>query len=135
MAVDDVKKFYEAMSKDKEMQQKFMDIFQKYQESPMDEGRAVEIMNQEVLPLAQHMGYSFSMDDLKAYGEKMMQKYGNCELSEEEMQSVAGGAILGVDFFCIIGGGGSGVVCVFLGLNDWVGTQKPKFCFLVGLGD
>ena len=129
MSVENVKKFYEALSQDESLKQKFVELSQKYQGQPMSEAKVTSLMEQEALPLAQQMGYSFTMDDLKSYGEEMQQAGMNRELCDEDMQAVAGGS-----FLCVIGGGGGGVVCVFLGFNDWVGTQDPKFCFLTGFG-
>ena len=126
MSIENVKKFYEVLAQDKEMQQKFTDLNQKYQGQQMDEAKGMSIFEQEALPLARQMGYSFSMDDWKAYGEEMKQANMNSELSEEEMQAVTGGM-----YFCIVGGGGDGVVCVFVGWN----TGNPSKILCVAIGD
>ena len=53
------------------------------------------------------------MDELKEYGEEMKQAKMNCELSEEEMQAVAGGANTGgLAMFCFLIGAGGGGACV-----------------------
>jgi len=91
MSVENVKKFYEAVSQDEAMKQKFVKLSQKYQGQPMDEAKAYTIMEQEGLPMAKQMGYSFSMDDLKAYGEELKQADMKRELNDEEMQAVTGG--------------------------------------------
>ena len=124
MSVENVKKFYEAVSKDEVLKQKFVELSQKYQGEAMDEAKGMAIFEQEALPLAAQMGYSFSMDDLNAYEVEMQQAKMGCEMSDEELQAVAGG------FACIIGGGGEGVVCVFIG-SDAAGG---RFCFLWGWG-
>ena len=72
------------------------------------------------------MGYSFSMDDLKAYGEEMQQAKMNCELCDEELQAVSGGL-----FVCVFGGGGDNVVCVLLGTN----SESTKTCTVIGFGE
>ena len=128
MSVENVKKFYEVLSQDKEIQQKFIDLNQKYQGQQMDEAKGMSIFEQEALPLAKQLGYEFTIDDLKSYGEEMKQAKMGCELSEEEMQAVVGG-----DFLCFIGGGGDGVVCVFFGI--YVEQYKSlKSCFFIGAG-
>ena len=100
MSTENVKKFYEALSQDKEMQQKFTDLNQKYRGQQMDEAKAISVMEQEGLPMAAQMGYSFTMDELKAYGEEMKQTNMNCELSDEEMQAVTGGTCFAFCLFC-----------------------------------
>ena len=61
MSTETVKKFYEALAQDKEMQQKFTDLNQKYQGQQMDEAKGMSLMEQEALPLAKQMGYSLSL--------------------------------------------------------------------------
>jgi len=126
MSVENVKKFYEAVSQDESMKQKFMELSQKYQGQQMDEVKAMTFTEQEVLPLAAQMGYSFTMDELKAYGEEMKQADMNRELSDEEMQAVTGGF-----FLCVFGGGGNNVVCVLLGMN----SDGTKTCTVIGAGE
>ena len=118
MLVENVKKFYEAVSKDEALKQKFVELSQKYQGQPMDEKKAMALTEQEVLPLAAQMGYSFTMEDLKVYGEEMKQAGMNCELSDEEMQAVTGGGATGTSECLIIG----------VPSGDFSG-----FCFLVGV--
>ena len=127
MSIENVKKFYEAVSQDEALKQKFLELSQKYQGQQMDEAKAMSVMEQEGLPIAAQMGYSFTMDDLKAFETEMQQAKMGCELSDEEMQAVTGGACV-----CVIGGGGDGVVCVLVGTNT--DGAHYKFCFLVGIG-
>ena len=132
MSVENVKKFYEAISQDETLKQKFVELSQKYKGQQMDEAKAMVVTEQELLPMANQMGYSFTMDDLKAYGEEMKQAKMNRELSDEEMQSVVGGnggvvqcPLIGVGSgdvsgFCFIGGSfrsssGSRLTCVLVG--------------------
>jgi lactobin A/cerein 7B family class IIb bacteriocin len=114
MSIENVKKFYEAVSKDASLKQKFVELSQKYQGQPMDETKAMAAMEQEGLPLAAQMGYSFTMDDLKAYSEEMKQPDISRELSDEELQAVVGGA---------------GNVCVVLGVPA---NGTSGFCLMVG---
>ena len=103
MSVENVKKFYEAVSKDEVLKRKFVEMSQKYQGQPMDEAKEMSILEQEALPLAAQMGYSFTMDDLKAYGEEMKQAGMNSELSDNELEVVSGGAV--TMFCCLVGVG------------------------------
>ena len=126
MSVENAKKFYEALSQDEAMKQKFVELSQKYQGQQMDEAKAMATMEQEALPLAKQLGYEFSLDELKAYGEEMQQADMNRELSDSELEAVTGGG-----YFCLIGGGGDGVVCVIVGCN----IGKPSKILCVAIGD
>ena len=119
MSVENVKKFYEALSQDESLKQKFVELSQKYQGQPMSEAKVTSLMEQEALPLAQQMGYSFTMDDLKAYGEEMKQAGINRELNDEEMQAVTGGKQ-------------GDTACIFLGFHLGTGDLA---CFLYGQVD
>jgi bacteriocin-like protein len=109
--------FYESVSKDGTLKQKFVEPSQKYKGEQMDEAKMISLMKQEALPLAAQMGYSFTMDDLKAFGEEMKQAKMNRELSDEEMQAVTGGGTTGTCECAIIG----------VSSGDFSG-----FCFLIG---
>ena len=77
----------------------------------------MEIMEQEGLTWAKQLGYDFTLDDLKAYGEEMKQTDMNHELSDEELAAVVGGGTTGTS------------LCVFIGVGtgDFSGT-----CVLYG---
>lgn len=102
MSVENVKKFYEAVAQDSALKQKFVELSRKYQGQPMDEAKAIAIMEQETLPIAKQMGFSFSMEELKAYGIESEQKNTNRELSDTELATVAGGG--NYTGFCILAG-------------------------------
>ena len=124
MSVENVKKFYEAVSQDESLKQKFVELSRKYQGQEMDEATARALTVQEVLPLAAQMGYSFSMDDLKTYDVDMKQANINRELSDAELEAVTGGI-----FACfIIGAGNEGGACVGFGVD----SQGQPTC--IGLG-
>ena len=119
MSVENVKKFYEAVSKDELMKQKFVELSQKYQGQPMDEAKAMSVMEQEGLPMAAQMGYSFTMDDLKSFEQEMQQARTGCEMSDEELQAVAGG-------------GAHLNFCFIIGVDGDTGDIKYAGCFFVG---
>ena len=54
------------------------------------------MIEQEILPQAAKMGYSFTLNDLKAYGKDMKQTNRGCELSDSELETVTGGG-----WYCI----------------------------------
>ena len=118
MSVENVKKFYEVLTKDEALKQKFMDLSKKHQGKPMDEAKAMELAELEYLPLAKQMGFEFTLDDLRSYSDQVKQGCQGAELNEEEMKAVAGGVF----------------VCVFIGAGDKTDfTSRPiAFCVLVG---
>ena len=133
MSAENVKKFYEAVSRDEALKQKFIELSQKYQGQPMNEAKMQAIAEKEVLTLAAQMGYPFTMDDLNAYGEEMKQAHMNRELNDEELQAVTGG---GASLICAVLGFNEGFnhvngfgYCLLLGFNAAGG-----FCFLIGAG-
>ena len=103
MSTENVKKFYEAIASDEKLKMKLSELSQKYQGEVLDEETKVLLVNKEILPLASQMGFSFSLADLKQYETEMQQPQADSELSDEEMQAVAGGfnntycAIIGYD--------------------------------------
>ena len=112
MSVENVKKFYEAVSQDESLKQKFVELSQKYQGEALGADKVAVVVEQEVLPLAAQAGYSFSLDDLKAYGEEMKQANINRELSDAELEAVTGGGM-------------HGDLCVGVGTN---GTYYCPIC-------
>ena len=91
MSVENVKKFYEAVCQGETLKQKFMELSRKYQGEALDADKVAMVLEQEVLPLAAQMSYSFTMGDLKTYEMEMQQANANCELSDEDLLAVAGG--------------------------------------------
>ena len=130
MSIENVKKFYEAVSQDESLKQKFVELSKKYQGEALDETKMKSITENDVLPLAAQLGYSFTMDDLKAYSEEMKQANMNRELSDEEMQAVAGGGSL---ICAVIGVGSNSGFCVIIGYAQ-EGSTKGASCLLAGVG-
>ena len=101
------------MSKDESLKQKFVELSQKYQGQPMDEVRALSIMEQEALPLAAQMGYSFTIDDVNSYELEMQKATNGCEMSDAEMEVVTGGGwirwctFFGYDYYIWTSGTGN----------------------------
>jgi len=133
MSKENIKLFYEALAKDKALQEKVNVISQKYVEQKTGDIQAEEIYNKELVPLAKEAGYDFSLAEFKEYAEET-KKPGMREVSEEELAGVAGGncvcflggggTLFGNTCACVIGGGGSGggrtCVCVAAG----AGTEE-----------
>lgn len=93
MSIENVKEFYEAVSKDEALKQKLVELSQKHQGQQMDEIKVMAEMDREVMSLAAQMGYSFTIDDLKACETEMKQKLG-CELGDSDLAAVSGGQFI-----------------------------------------
>jgi bacteriocin-like protein len=125
MSVENVKKFYEAVSQDEALKHKFVELSQKYKGEQRDEAIMISLMKQEALPLAAQMGYSFTLDDVKSYELEMQQAKTGCEMSDEELQAVSGGNVL-TDF------------CLFVGIDAETGERVSgwtTFCFILGFSE
>ena len=133
MSIENVKKFYDSISQDEALKQKFAELSQAYQGQPLDEVKALELAEEKILPLAKQLGYAFTMDDVKMFGEEMKQAYLNGEMDDNELMAVTGG---GGSLYCVLLGFNERPLesqnfgaCVFLGFNGAGG-----FCCLIGAG-
>jgi predicted ribosomally synthesized peptide with nif11-like leader len=115
MALENVKAFFEALTKDESIQQALKEKELAYAGAKDDR----EAIVKEVLfPVAEAAGYTFTLDELKEF-EKNMQAQG--ELNESELEAVVGGAdSWGV---CTGVGVGYGDMCFIVGLAA---------CFIAG---
>ncbi|HWR28277.1 MAG TPA: Nif11 family protein [Negativicutes bacterium] len=91
MSTENVQKFYAAISQDEALKQKFAELSRKYAEESLDDVTVRAMIEQETLSLAAQLGYSFTVDDLKEYGEEMQSPNGGYELSDDELEAVTGG--------------------------------------------
>jgi len=102
MSQENVKRFYEALAKDRELQEKFNVSGQHYKVQNLSEAEMDSLYEKEVLPAAKKAGFDFTLADLKAFAADNRPS-GLKELSEEELAAVAGGC--GCAF---LGGGADG---------------------------
>jgi len=118
MSKENVKLFYEALAKDKALQEKAIAIGKKYESQKLDDAKTNFIYQQELVPLAKDAGYDFTLAELQEYASEI-KKPGMREVSEEELTAVAGGqacacavpgfgGITDTDMACICAGIGSG---------------------------
>ena len=108
MATENIKAFFEALSKDEALQQALKEKELAYTGAKEDREAVMEAI---VLPVAREAGYDFTLEELNEL-EKCMQAEG--ELAEEELESVAGGMVWGVCFFI---GLGAGYMCTVVALG------------------
>lgn len=92
MAKENIQKFYEQLSKSKELQEK---ILKAQEKCSGDEGRDV-ILKETVLPLAKETGLEFTEEELKEYERSKITEKG---ISEEELENVSGGTLISYDYW------------------------------------
>jgi predicted ribosomally synthesized peptide with nif11-like leader len=102
MSKENVKLFYEAMAKDKSLQEKFKAISKRYEGQKPDVEQADLIYQKDLVPLAREAGFEFTLDELKGYAAEAKAPAIH-ELSEDELAAVAGGN----ECTCVAGGGGT----------------------------
>lgn len=115
MAKENVKVFFEVLSKDETIQQALKEKELAY--TGIKEDREA-IAKEVLIPVAKETGYDFTLEELKEF-EKNMHPEG--ELDENELESVAGGLSWGVCALLGIGGGDGCLVygvalCVVAGI-------------------
>ena len=126
MSAENVRKFYDVLSRDSDLQQKIRALSQKHQGEVIDAANLNRLMEQEYLPLAAERGFSFTLDELREYVSEMQQGKNSGELPDKELAAVSGGNILAC---CLLGqnlGGGNGF-CFILGFDN-----THDVCILVG---
>ena len=114
--MSNVKNFYEALAKDKEMQERAKELNSKQFKNEDDKiATIVEFANKE--------GYEMTAQDIKDY----MKEHSNMDLSDDMLESVTGGSenaadclIIGVGkgCGCFIGGGGKGEKSICIGAGE-----------------
>ena len=109
MVTENIKAFFEALSKDEALQQALREKELSY--TGMKEDREA-IVAEILIPVAKAAGYDFTLEDVKAF-EKGMRVEG--ELSENELEAVAGGV---EDWgICVLAGFGWGTMCAVIGVT------------------
>ena len=109
MAKENVKAFFEALSKDESIQQALKAKELAY--TGIKEDREA-IVKEVLIPVAEEAGYDFTLEELKEF-EKGMRPEG--ELDENELEAVAGGVEdWGV---CVFAGLGWGTMCAVIGVT------------------
>jgi len=127
MSKENVKLFYDALTKDKGLQEKAKAIGQKYAGQRPDKAQTELIYQKELVPLAREAGFDFTAAEIKEYAEETKQTAIR-ELSEEELTAVAGGSPCA----CVLIGGGSfgsdGMICGGWGHISGTYDGREYFC-------
>ncbi len=90
MSVENIKRFYDALTEDEALQDKFKALVKKYEVQKPDEGQFDAIYEKDLLPFAKSAGYDFTLEELIQYRRDAV-KPSTHPLSEEELAAVAGG--------------------------------------------
>ena len=104
MAKENVKKFLEELSTNKELQEKFLAAQKGYEVEGKSEE---EIFEDIVLPIAKEAGFEFTDSEYRAIQRDVVAEKG---ISEEELENVSGGGF-----------------CFLIGFGNYAG-----FCALIG---
>ena len=121
MAVENVKAFFEVLSKDEAIQQALKAKEAAYTGSKEDRDAVVEAI---LLPVAKEAGYEFTLEELKKFAKSM---WPEGELDEAELEAVAGGG----GFCLILGFGSQGDTYVSESVSNHVGSGT---CSGIGIG-
>ena len=108
MAKENIKAFFEALSKDEALQKALEEKELAYTGAKEDRETVVA---EVLIPAAKAAGYDFTAEELKEFDNGMRPEG---ELDESELESVAGGLTWGV---CVLYGFGGGDMCVYTGFS------------------
>ena len=86
---EDVKKFYEQMSKDKNLQEESAKILNDIEAKNLPEKERNDAYDKSILELAKKNGFDFTLEDALAFNKTITEKFS--ELSEDDLEQVAGG--------------------------------------------
>jgi len=125
--MDELKKFYQALSEDEAMRNRLSALNEKYKGA--EPGKTV--IAEEIAAFAKAEGFEVTTDDLTDYLDTEAK-----ELTEEELENVSGGACKDTSTCaCVMGGGGTkgGVTCVCV-INGYafLSDNTALGCFGVG---
>ncbi len=98
MSKENVKRFYEQISTDEELRAKLEEISRKYQGDKIDEDRAALLLEKEILPLVDQLGFPFTVAELKEYEKEMQQSNADRALDDRELDTATGGGYGGWSF-------------------------------------
>ncbi|GEM_PF-1316479 len=134
MSKESVRKFYEMVSKDADLQRTFREkgesLSEKYGVGAIGDEHLEELFLKEVLPVAREAGFEFSFQELQEYAAESKTKG---EIMDEELAAVAGGGDLCV---CVMAGYGYfGDVIIGCAIGGGADSSTfACFCFIGGGG-
>ena len=138
MAKENVAKFYEKLAEDAALAEKLnamdKDFAEKNGASADDAAMREKAVAAIVIPLAKEVGLPFTLEELKEYEQDRLKEM---NLSEDELEQVAGGRKKRPKFGDGGGRTGAGAYCAFLGVGFGKTERKgtTAYCFLLGGSD
>ena len=131
MAMENVRKFYEKLSTNKELQEKFLSVQKGYEAEGKSEE---EIIEDIIIPLAKETDCEFTMDEFIDAQRDLVAENG---ISEKELENVSGGW----SGCFIIGASNSFSSCIIYGVDGLKDTDDTRhdgvgceLCYYVGIG-
>lgn len=92
MSIENVKQFFASLAVDQEQRSKLQQLNAAYRGQALEEARRVELLKAHVLPVAESMGFPFTIDDLRNYEAATLEQIRHSgELSLEELDVISGG--------------------------------------------
>lgn len=113
MSKENVKAFYELAAKEEGVRNKLAELFKPYEGKELSEEEKSKLTETLIIPVAAEYGLPFTMEEWISFVEDAKassSKEG--ELSNEELESVAGGFAIGLTF-CFLVGAGTGLATGF----------------------
>ena len=138
MAKENVGKFYAKLQEDATLTAKLNELDKDFAEkngaSADDAAMREKAVEAIIIPLAKEAGLPFTLEELKEYEQEQLKEM---NLSEDELDQVAGGKRHNRKFGDGGGRSGIGAYCAFLGVGIGKTTRKGNtaYCFLLGGSD
>ena len=136
MAKENVGKFYDKLAQDAALAEKLNEMDKDFAEkngtSVDDAAMCEKAVESIVIPLAEEVGLSFTLEELKAYEQEQVK---NKALSEDELEQVAGGRKK--YHGPAENNSKGGALCAFLGVGFGKTERKgtTAYCFILGGSD
>jgi len=127
--MENIQKFYDALTKDEAMRERLTALNEKYGDGKPEEA----VIAAEIVAFAATEGFPFTADEYEAY----VNTEGK-ELSDEQLASVAGGVYDSGSCKCLVGGGGkdneTGTKCACVIGGGGKKDRKGRYLMCVGFG-
>ena len=118
MSKENVKAFYQLAAKEEGVRNKLVELFKPYEGQELSEEEKIKLIENLLIPAASEQSLPFTMEDWLAFVEENKASMPNQgELSEEELESVAGGLNFTFGACFVIGAAAGGVAGFCSGLG------------------
>lgn len=117
MSKENVRQFYQMVAKDEELKNKIVALFKPYEGQDLDQETRTKLVETLLIPVAAERGLPFTVGDVLELERDARDSQQSEELSNEELDAVAGGLGVGL-LFCFGVGAGVGFIA---GVCTWIG--------------